>query len=64
MSLDRPGRTPDPTAVEFLRRWAATLSFPSVEVFLLGDHLLVRDSGELVASGSVLAGPVAPPEAY
>jgi hypothetical protein len=36
-----------------LRRWATTLSFPSVEVLVLDDHVVVRADGELLASGSL-----------
>jgi hypothetical protein len=31
--------------------WAARLSRPSVEVLMLGDHVVVREDGELVAAG-------------
>jgi hypothetical protein len=33
--------------------WAARLSHPSVEVLVLGDHIVVQGSGELIASGSL-----------
>jgi hypothetical protein len=38
-----------------LREWAARLSHPSVELLVQGDHVLVQEHGELIASGSVIA---------
>jgi hypothetical protein len=40
-----------------LQRWVSTLSSPSVEVLILGDHLMICEDGELVAAGSILALP-------
>jgi hypothetical protein len=39
---------------------AATLSLPAVEVLVRGEHLVVRENGELLASGRPPA--AAPPE--
>jgi hypothetical protein len=38
-----------------LREWAAKLSHPSVELLVQGDHVIVQERGELIASGSVIA---------
>jgi hypothetical protein len=35
------------------RRWAAKLSHPSVELLMQGDHVIVQEDGELIASGSL-----------
>jgi hypothetical protein len=68
MSTWRGGRTwftrsdgPDPVRPT-LQRWVATLSRPWVEVLILEDHLIVRQDGELVAAGSILALPPAASE--
>jgi hypothetical protein len=50
-------------SVASLRGWAAKLSFPFVEVLMLDDHVIVQQEDELVASGFLLAGPAAPPNA-
>jgi hypothetical protein len=36
-----------------LREWAAKLSHPSVELLVQGEHVIVREDGELIASGSL-----------
>jgi hypothetical protein len=38
-----------------LRAWAARLSHPSVELLVHGDHVILQEHGELIASGSVVA---------
>jgi hypothetical protein len=48
------------TGPEGFAALAATLSRPSVEVLVHGDHLVVREDGELLASGRPPA--TAPPE--
>jgi hypothetical protein len=63
MSPEPPDLGSEPAVATFLRRWAAMLSLPSVEVLARGDHLVVREAGELVAAGSLLALPAPPPEA-
>jgi hypothetical protein len=55
----RPGRMAErgmqPQAIVSVRRWAARLSHPSVQLLVQGDHVVVQRDGELIASGSLLA---------
>jgi hypothetical protein len=39
-----------------LRAWAARLSHPAVELLIHGDHVILQEHGELIASGSVFPG--------
>jgi hypothetical protein len=48
------------TGPEGFAALAATLSLPAVEVLVRGEHLVVRENGELLASGRPPA--AAPPE--
>lgn len=38
-----------------VREWAAKLSRPSVELLVQDDHVIVRQDGELLASGSLVS---------
>ena len=35
------------------QRWAAKLSHPSVELWVQGDHVVIEEDGELLASGAL-----------
>jgi hypothetical protein len=55
----RAPRTGDemPQAVTvWFREWTARLSQPSVVLLMDGDHVVVREEGELIASGFLTRG--------
>ena len=41
-----------------LREWSAKLSQPSVELKMQGDHVIVQQDGELIASGFLVSAPL------
>jgi hypothetical protein len=40
-----------------LGEWSAKLSQPSVELKMQGDHVIVQQDGELIASGFLVSAP-------